>query len=101
MYLRTTFILLVLTLCSCSSDEDGGSILDDTRLDSFLEGREVVFSNVIACAASQGNPQIVDVFLYPRPGVSNIRYYETVTAEVDKDDFSQWLDWKNLTKPKK
>ena len=87
-YVKPLFILLILTIYSCSSDEDDGSVLDDTQLDFFLEGREVVLDNVIACAASQENSEVVDVFLYPRPGVTNIQYYETATAEVDKNDFS-------------
>ena len=87
-YVKPLFILLILTIYSCSSDGDDGSVLDDTQLNFFLEGREVVLDNVIACAASQENSEVVDVFLYPRPGFSNIQYYETATVEVDKNDFS-------------
>ncbi|WP_422857762.1 hypothetical protein ACOKFD_09775 [Flagellimonas sp. S174] len=86
---RAIFTLVVLTLLSCSSDEED-VVLNEVRLDSFLEGREVVLDNVIACAASNRNTEVVSVFLYPRPGVSNIRYFETATADVDKNDFSQY-----------
>ncbi|MEM9075760.1 MAG: hypothetical protein AAGC43_01930 [Bacteroidota bacterium] len=87
---KTILFLLGFVLISCSSDGDVEIDLDETRLDSFLSGRELVVDNVIACAASNRNPEVVSVFLYPRPGVSNIRYYETQNAEVDKDDFSQY-----------
>ncbi|PRX56414.1 hypothetical protein [Flagellimonas meridianipacifica] len=87
---KVAFALLSLILSSCSSDGEDEAILDAIRLDSFLEGREVVLDNVIACAASNRNPELVSVFLYPRPGVSNIRYFETSTAEVDKNDFAQY-----------
>ena len=86
----TTLFSLFLVLLSCSSDGDVAGEFDETRLSSFLTGRDVVVDNVIACAASNRNPEIVSVFLYPRPGVRNIRYYETENAEVDKDDFSQY-----------
>ena len=87
--IKITFVLFALTLFSCSSDGED-VVLEDDQLDSFLVGRELVVDNVIACAASNRNPEVVSVFLYPRPGVSNIRYYETANAEVDKNDFSQY-----------
>ncbi|MEM8847689.1 MAG: hypothetical protein AAGD17_11360 [Bacteroidota bacterium] len=85
---KTTFTLILLTLLSCSSSDEEGIVLDDNQLDTFLEGREVVSDNVIACAASNRNPEEVSVFLYPRSNVTNIRYYETANAEADKNDFS-------------
>ena len=55
-----------------------------------LEGREVVASNVIACAASERDPAIISVFLYPRPNVTNIRFFETVSADMERDDLEAY-----------
>ncbi len=87
---KTIFILITAVFLSCSSDGEDRGFEDDGRLDSFLTGREVVLDNVIACAASNQDPSVVSVFLYPRPNVTNIRYYETSTAEDDKNDFSNY-----------
>ena len=87
---KAIFSVLLLVFLSCSSDDGGATILEGSRLDEMLAEREVVLANVIACAASNVDPTKVSVFLYPRPNASNIRYYETVSAEDDKDDFSNY-----------
>lgn len=81
------FLCFILGV-SCSSDKEE-TILDST-LSGALEGRESVLGNVIACAASNENPSIVSIFLYPRDNVSNINFYETESIEVDENDFSKY-----------
>lgn len=78
--------VLLLVLCNCSSDKEEQL----NTLASAIEGKQVVLDNVIACAASSKEAGLVDVFLYPRTSVSNIQFYETVNAEVDKNDFSEY-----------
>lgn len=83
--------IILLVLVGCSSDEvqqDPSNI----TLAMTLEGRQVVASNVIACAASERDPAIVSVFLYPRPNVKNIRFFETVSTDVERNDLEAYRE---------
>lgn len=71
---------------SCSTDQLAGK----GTLDEFTEDIEIVLDNVIACAASNENDDLLSVFLYPREGASNIQYFETENTEVDKNDFKAY-----------
>ncbi|SHI67330.1 hypothetical protein SAMN04488513_101956 [Pseudozobellia thermophila] len=62
----------------------------DLTLDEALDGEEQVAGNVIACAASNEDDGLVSVFFYQRDGASNVKYYETESADVDKDDFENY-----------
>ncbi len=84
--MRVLTTLLVLIVCGCSVDKE---ILSGT-LQGAIEGEEVVLDNVIACAASNLFNGRTSVFLYPRPGATNIRYFETRTPEADKNEFSEY-----------
>ena len=84
--MRVLTTLLVLLVCGCSVDKE---ILSGT-LQGAIEGEEVVLDNVIACAASNLFNSRTSVFLYPRPGATNIRYFETRTPEADKNEFSEY-----------
>jgi len=79
------FVLLVLAV-SCSSDLEN----QDITLEDGLKGRTTVLDNVIACAASNQNDDLVSVFFYPRTGATNIRYYETEDLNVSKNDFDEY-----------
>jgi len=78
-------VLLVLAV-SCSSDLEN----QDITLEDGLKGRTTVLDNVIACAASNQNDDLVSVFFYPRTGATNIRYYETEDLNVSKNDFDEY-----------
>ncbi|MBM1104714.1 hypothetical protein JQC67_01065 [Aurantibacter crassamenti] len=73
-------------VCGCSVDKE---IIAGT-LEAAVNDIEVVRDNVIACAASNLNDGRTSVFLYPRVGVTNIRYFETRTSNSDKNDFSEY-----------
>lgn len=77
-------LILYFLLIGCSTDKEETA----NTLQSAIGNMETVLDNVIACAASNENDGLVSVFLYPRNGVSNIQYYETASADVDKNDFS-------------
>jgi len=79
------FILFVITV-SCSSDLEN----QDVTLKDALMDKTSVVDNVIACAASNENDDLVSVFFYPREGASNIRYYETENLNVSKNDYDQY-----------
>jgi len=78
---KYVLFIVALTL-SCSKDE-----LQETSLASYLANREVVLEGVIACAASNQNDNLVSVFLYPRPGVTSIRYFAAPPGAMDKNNF--------------
>lgn len=79
-------LLLILIFVNCSTDQLEG----EGTLDAFTEDFEIVLDNVIACAASNENDNLISVFLYPREGATNIQYFETETIDVDKNDFKSY-----------
>lgn len=82
-------LIAVLLLSACSKDRE-----EESSLAAYLSTREVVQDNVIACAASAEFGATVSVFLYPRPGALNIRYFEALSGTVEKDDFEGYVEVK-------
>jgi len=89
---KIVFVLSVFFLLSCSSDETVEEIQETVVLANLLVDREVVIDNVIACAASNRDPNVVSVYLYPRPGVTNIRIFGTENITQDKNDFNNYTE---------
>ena len=77
---------------SCSSEDRETLIINNTHLLSAdLENRAVELNSVIACAASDSdNPDVVEVYFYPEQSALNFKLYETNTANVDANDFSNY-----------
>ncbi len=80
------FFILVMVAVGCSSDLEN----QDVTLQDALKNKTPVVDNVIACAASNENDDLVSVFFYPREGVTNIRYYETEDTSISKTDYDQY-----------
>ena len=80
-------VFVGLIMFSCSSDHDDEAL----SLASYLEGRTFEMGAVIACAASDDESTAILTFYYPEEGASNIRYYETTNAQVDKSVFSNYM----------
>lgn len=80
--------IIALLILSCSTDAE--NILAPT-LDSAIASKEVVVDNVIACAASNVDNDLISVFFYPRPGTTNFKYFETEDATFDKNDFENYI----------
>jgi len=80
--------IIAFLILSCSTDAE--NILA-TTLDSAIASKEVVVDNVIACAASNSDDDLISVFFYPRPSTTNFRYFETVDESVDKNDFENYI----------
>lgn len=87
MHKFCSLIIAFLILVSCSTDQVNN---EELTLDNTLASKEVVLDNVIACAALNENDDLISVFLFPRPGVTNIQYYETENSAVDKNDFTNY-----------
>mgnify|MGYP000453631973 CR=1 FL=1 len=82
------FLLFIFCTIIASCSED----LEETKetLQSNVDGKNIVVDNVIACAASGENTSKVSVFLYPRPGASNIQCYATPTENHDKNNYRNY-----------
>ncbi|EAR00502.1 hypothetical protein FB2170_08354 [Maribacter sp. HTCC2170] len=76
-----------MVFVGCSADK----VNDTDVLNDFLNEKELVFDNVIACAASNLNDQKVSVFFYPRTGAMNFQYFETETSLSDKNDLENYI----------
>ncbi len=85
---RICFILALFFVFGCSTD----NVANEETLSFFLEDSQIVVDNVIACAASNAEDSLVSVFFYPRERATNLRYFETVDATVDKTDFSNYTE---------
>jgi len=63
---------------------------EEETLNTILGFKDIVLDNVISCAASNKDDKLVSVFLYPRPGATNIQYFETSNDLVDKNNFDNY-----------
>jgi len=79
--------IVFMIFISCSTDQGQEQEL---TLENALASKELVLDNVIACAALNENDALVSVFLFPRPGATNIQYFETENSTVDKNDFTNY-----------
>jgi hypothetical protein len=75
---------------SCSSSDDAGNVLTNTNLQDVLTGASFETGTVIACASSSSEENQAIVYFYPRPGVSNLRYFETDSINVDPVNFDNY-----------
>lgn len=80
-------LCIIVLIVGCSTD----ALNEELTLDNSLAAKEVVLDNVIACAASNQNDNLISVFFYPRPGSSNFQYFETESSDVDKNDFDNYI----------
>lgn len=74
---------------SCTNDDE---LQLDNKLSTYVLNRIIETGAVIACAASDKDTNAVLVFYYPETGASDIRLYETIDAEVGKNEFSNYSE---------
>ncbi|WP_299183042.1 hypothetical protein [uncultured Aquimarina sp.] len=89
--IKTNYIVYVLCciLLACNKDQD--TILLDESLASLVVLNDIEIDNVIACASgSESDEDVIIAYLYPRPGVTDIRYFETANIEADKNDYQNY-----------
>ncbi|GGG37659.1 hypothetical protein GCM10011344_43130 [Dokdonia pacifica] len=76
---------------SCNSDNETiAGQDDDGSLATLVAQNTIEIDNVIACASGSENPNEIIAYVYPRPGASDIRYFETETVTVDKNDYQNY-----------
>lgn len=89
-YIKYIFIAFLLVACG-DNDNAETVILDTTNLADLVAQNDIEIDNVIACASgSKINENDVIAYVYPRPGVTDIRYYETSEVDVDKNEYQNY-----------
>ena len=78
--------LIFISILSCSESDEDDVI---TTLAAYLQGN-FEQGAVIACAGSDENANNMLTFFYPEAGASDIRLYQTLNADVDNNDFSEY-----------
>ena len=80
--------IISFTILSCSSDDDSAAV--SNVLADYLLNNSTETGAVIACAAKDENSNAILTFYYPEDGATNVRYYETETAAVNKLDYTKY-----------
>ncbi|SNR17544.1 hypothetical protein [Tenacibaculum jejuense] len=95
--MHSKWILIVtILLFSCSKDEKSTNLSNTILSDFLLNHSDKVLDEVIACAGSSNNEDAVLVYYFPEEGSFDFKYYETESANVNPDDFSNYK-LKNLS----
>jgi len=82
------YILGLLLLASCSNTDD--EVKDTNVLSNYINNRATEAGAVIACSASNELNTAVLTFYYPVEGATNIKFFETENALVDKLDYTKY-----------
>ncbi len=80
-------------LVACNSDENA-NVQSDTSSDTLatlVAQNTIEIDNVIACASGSVNPNEVIAYVYPRPGATDLRYFETENITVDKNNYENYI----------
>ena len=80
--------VLLLLLYSCGENDD--STRQIVSLDVVVPQNVIAQDSVIACASGSQNADEFITYLYPRPGVTDIRYFETETDNVDENEYANY-----------
>ncbi len=79
----------MIFLAACSGEDDPFDDSDQVQtLADLVAQNEVEIDNVIACASGSENTNEIIAYLYPRPGTTDIRYFETQDIALDKNDYT-------------
>lgn len=90
------FTVVCLCFLACTTDEQELQL--ETLQDYIEVNSNLDLDEVIACAASKKeNVNTSFVFYYPIPSATDIKYFETSSIDIDKDNYSLYKE-KNLEK---
>lgn len=78
--------------CSTEKQDSITESLERPTLATSILNREIALSSVIACAGSTQDQSQVRVYFYPRPEVTNIRYFETKDVNMAPNDFDHYTE---------
>lgn len=91
---RISLLLVSLfVVVACSSDENTNDQNESgvDTLAALVAQNTIEIDNVIACASGSVNPNEVIAYVYPRPGATDLRYFETENATVDKNNYENYI----------
>lgn len=88
---KIVFLIGVLFFIACS--EDNNEVIKPINLAEYISvHNNKELDEVIACAASEnGKDDVSYIFYYPIETATNIQYFETENALVDKEDFELYV----------
>jgi hypothetical protein len=84
VFLGCLFLLVACNSDDVTSDQVGATLAD------LVAQNTVEIDNVIACASGSVNPNEIIAYVYPRPGATDLRYFETENASVDKNEYQNY-----------
>ncbi len=84
------FLACLFLLTACNSD-DITTDQTGTTLADIVAQNTVEVDNVIACASGSVNVNEIVAYVYPRPGATDLRYFETENASVDKNEYQNYV----------
>lgn len=84
------YIVLALLCIACNQEDSDDNVVAIETLADLVAVNTVQIDNVIACASGSENDNEFIAYVYPRPGASDLRYFETIDATVDKNDYEQY-----------
>ncbi len=85
------FLACLFLFVACNSDDVIRDQIDDA-LATLVAQNTVEIDSVIACASGSVDPNEVIVYVYPRSGATDIRYFETENANVNKDEYQNYTE---------
>lgn len=89
--IKQALIGCLLICVGCSSDNvTGESLTTINTLADLVAVNEIEIDNVIACASGSINENEVIAYVYPRPGATDLQYFETETVTVDKNNYANY-----------
>lgn len=78
-----------MLLASCTTDDTVVEPVINTLAD-LVAINDIEIDNVIACASGSAIDNEFITYVFPRAGSSELRYFETEDATVDKNDYSNY-----------
>jgi len=90
LIMRYIIIIVVILGCySCKNDDT--PIFSENSLAALVAQYDIEIDNVIACASgSKTDENTIIAYAYPRPGASNLQYFETFSTDDDKNDYRNY-----------
>lgn len=85
------YIILAFLCIACNQDNSDDTLVVIETLADLVAVNTVQIDNVIACASGSETDNEFVAYVYPRPGASDLRFFETTDVMVDKNDYEQYV----------
>ncbi len=88
------YFFVAFLLVSCGEDDTTVQEITSeiTTLADLVAQNDIEIDNVIACASGSQNANEIIAYVYPRPDATDLRYFETASATVDKNDYTEYQE---------